>query len=89
MNVLKMAEYSHKWLKGLLWFGAAYHVLLGLLGIFAKNSVVTFAKMFYNFNLTLDPQTYWILNPLAAYMLVFGLFMAVAATDPAKYKNVI
>ena len=80
---------SAKWIKGLLWFGAVYHMLLGLLGIFAKDVVVTLAKNFYNFNLTLDAQTSWILNPLAAYMFVFGVLMAVAASDPSKYKKII
>ena len=84
-----MAENSNKWLKGLLWWGAAFHIILGLIGLFAKGAVVSIAKTFYNFNLNLDPQTYWLLNPLASYMLVFGLFMAVAASDPQKYKNII
>ena len=84
-----MAENSNNWLKGLLWWGAAFHIILGLIGLFAKGTVVLIAKSFYNFNLNLDPQTYWLLNPLASYMLVFGLFLAVSATDPQKYKNVI
>ena len=84
-----MAEYSHKWLKGLLWFVAMYHIALGLLGIFFKESAVFVAKSFFNFNLTLTPEIYWTLNPFAAYLLIFGVFMALAATDPVKYKNII
>ncbi len=84
-----MANNQNKWLKGLLWWGAAFHIILGLIGLFAKEAVITIAKSFYNFNLVLDPQTYWLLNPLASYMLVFGLFLAVAATDPQKYKSII
>ncbi|MDO8509291.1 MAG: hypothetical protein Q7S27_06450 [Nanoarchaeota archaeon] len=80
---------QNKWLSYLLWFGAVYHILLGLVGIFAKGLVASLAKNFYNFNLTLDPQTYWIINPLAAYMLIFGVFMAVTATSTTKYKSFV
>jgi len=84
-----MADNSHKWLKGLLWFVAIYHILLGLLGIFAKDLAAALASTFFNFNLTLTPEVYWVLNPFSAYVLIFGFFMALAATDPAKYKTVI
>lgn len=78
-----------KALKVLLWIVAVYHIILGLLGIFAKEFSVNLAKSFFNFNLTLTDQMYWTINPLAAYILVFGLFMALAARDPVKFKNVI
>lgn len=78
-----------KWLKILLWFGAFYHVVFALIGILGKQYAVTLAKVFYGFNLTMTPEVAWILNPLAAYMLAFGLFLGVAATDPLKYKGVI
>lgn len=84
-----MVENSNKWLKGLLWFVAIYHILLGLLGIFAKDLAASLAGIFFNFNLTLTPEMYWVLNPFAAYLLIFGVFMALAASDPVKYKNVI
>jgi len=84
-----MASNKHQSLKILLWIVAVYHIGLGLLGIFAKDFAVTLAKNFFNFNLTLTDQTYWIINPLAAYILIFGVFMALAAKDPVKYKNVI
>ncbi|MEK6828151.1 MAG: hypothetical protein AABX78_02270 [Nanoarchaeota archaeon] len=84
-----MTEKSIKWLKGLLWLVAIYHILLGLVGIFFKDLAASLAGAFFNFNLTLTPEVYWILNPFAAYVLIFGIFMALAATDPAKYKTVI
>jgi hypothetical protein len=84
-----MVGNDNKALKILLWIVAVYHIGLGLLGIFAKDFAVTLAKNFFNFNLTLTDQIYWIINPLAAYILVFGIFMALAAKDPSKYKNVI
>ena len=80
---------AKKGLKVLLWYVALYHILLGLLGIFAKGSAISLANWFFNFNLTVTPEIHWILNPFAAYVLIFGVFMAVAATNPVKYKNII
>lgn len=78
-----------KTLRTILYIVAAYHILLGLIGIFFKDYAVWAAKNFFSFNLTMDPQVYWVLNPFAAYVLIFGIFMALAATDPVKYKNII
>lgn len=80
---------TEKYLKILLWIVSGYHILLGLLGVFAKEQAVYIANNFFNFNLTLDNQMLWVLNPFAAYLLFFGIFMALAATDPKKYKKVI
>jgi len=80
---------SDKSLKVLLWVVAVYHILIGLLGIFAKDTAVFIANNFFNFNLTLTDQMTWIINPFATYLLFFGVFMAVAAMDPKKYKNII
>ena len=84
-----MAQNSYQVLKVILWIVAAYHIVLGLLGIFAKGLAVFFAKIFFNFNLTLTPEMEWVINPFVAYLLIFGVFMALAAQDPVKYKNVI
>lgn len=78
-----------KILQSILYLVAAYHILLGLIGIFFKTYAIEAAKLFFSFNLTLTPQVYWILNPFATYVLFFGIFMAIAASDPLKYKNVI
>lgn len=78
-----------KALQLILYLVAAYHILLGLVGIFFKGYAVEAAKLFFSFNLTLTPEIYWILNPFAAYVLFFGIFMVVAATDPLKYRNII
>ncbi len=80
---------TEKTLTILLWFVAAYHILLGLLGIFAKETAVFIANNFFNFNLTLTEEMLWVINPFATYLLFFGVFMAVAAMNPKKYKNVI
>lgn len=80
---------NHVALKYLLWLVAVYHIGLGLLGIFAKDFTITLAKNFFNFNLDLTNQVYWILNPFSAYVLIFGVFIALAAKNPVKYKDII
>lgn len=76
-------------LKGILLFVGIYHITIGLLGFFMKDLAIYLARTFFNFNLTLTPQVYWIINPFAAYVFIFGIFMAVAATNPVKYKAVV
>ncbi len=78
-----------KALKIILWIVAIYHIILGLLGIFAKDMAVYLANVAFNFNLTLNNEMLWVLNPFAAYLLIFGVFLAVSATNPQKYKSII
>lgn len=80
---------TEKTLKILLWIVAVYHILLGILGIFAKETAVLIANSFFNFNLTLTDEMLWIINPFSAYLLFFGVFMAVVASDPKKYKKLV
>jgi hypothetical protein len=78
-----------KILKVLLWMGAAYHIPFPLVAMFCKGCIPAMASQFYGFNITMTPQIAWLLNPLATYMLGFGMLLAVTATDPVKYKNFI
>ena len=73
----------------LLWIAAIYHIILGLIGIFLKNMVVFLAEKFFNFNLTLDDQVIWILNPWAAYFLAVGVMLIFMARDPVKHNNMV
>jgi len=50
---------------------------------------VFIANNFFNFNLTLNEELQWVINPFATYLLFFGVFIAIAAMDPKKYKNII
>jgi len=84
-----MPERSHKILKGLLWWLVVFHTVLGLLGLFAKESAVFLAEQFFNFQLELTPQMYWMLNPFAAYLFAFAGFMAIAALDPKRNTSLI
>ncbi|OGI10104.1 MAG: hypothetical protein A3I68_05965 [Candidatus Melainabacteria bacterium RIFCSPLOWO2_02_FULL_35_15] len=84
-----MSKNSNQFLQTILWFVAIYHIILGCIGIFAKDLTVVLARTFFNFNLILTDQISWVLNPFSAYLLIFGVFMALAATNPSKYKTII
>ncbi len=77
------------WLSGLLVVGAVYHVLLGLAALLFKEHAAEMARVFFRFNLTPTPELLWILNPFAAYLLAFGLTMAVAARNPGRHRPVV
>lgn len=80
---------SRSWLSGLLAVGALYHVLLGLAVLLFKERAADMAQIFFRFNLTPSPELLWILNPFAAYLLAFGLTMAVVARSPGKHLPVV
>jgi hypothetical protein len=84
-----MPERSENILKGLLWWLVVFHSVVGLLGLFAKESAVFLAEKFFNFQLELTPQMYWVLNPFAAYLFAFAGFMAIAALDPKRNTSLI
>lgn len=75
-----------KSLRVLLGVGALYHLLLGLAGLFMKDQAAELARLFFRFNLSPTPEILWLLNPFSAYLLAFGLLMAVTALDPVKYR---
>ena len=84
-----MLQRSEKVLKGLLWWLVVFHGTLGLLGLFSKESAVFLAAKFFNFQLELTTQMYWVLNPFAAYLMAFAGFMAIAARDPKRHTSLI
>jgi hypothetical protein len=84
-----MPERSENILKGLLWWLVVFHSVVGLLGLFAKESAVFLAEKLFNFQLELTPQMYWVLNPFAAYLFAFAGFMAIAALDPKRNTSLI
>src|SRR3989338_10682181 len=73
----------------LLYIIAIYHMALGIMGIFFKSQAVLIARSFFSFNLDYTSQIKWIINPFAAYVFIFGIFVWVAATNPSKYRLVI
>lgn len=84
-----MSDRSEKILKALLWWLVVFHGGLGLLVLFAKGSAEVLAERFFNFQLDLSPQMYWVLNPSAAYLLAFAAFMAIAAWNPRENVGLI
>ena len=80
---------SLKFLRFFLWFVCVFHVGIGLalnLDLGAKEWV---ARSLYsatvNWN---DAQFLYILRPLGAFMIVLGIFAAVAARDPLRYQAI-
>src|SRR3989338_4485753 len=81
---------STKLLKIVLGIVAVYHILLGIAGILIPADLISkLASQFFYFTLTVTPEVGWVIRPFASYLLVFGVFMGVAALDPSKYKLII
>lgn len=81
-----------KALKNLLYIFAVYHVGLGIIGIFFtgySELVKKVVALVFNFNLTMDAQTIWMLKPIAAYMLAMGIIAFFAAKKPENFKPII
>ena len=80
---------SLKFLRCYLWFVCAFHVGVGLavnLDIGAKEWVAgSLYSATVNWN---DPQFVYILRPLGAFMIVLGIFAAVAARDPLRCQAI-
>lgn len=79
----------NKALRMILMFASVYHIALGLAAIVLKTQAPELARVFFRFNLTPTPEVMWMLNPFAAYMLAFGLMLAVAASDPLRFRPVV
>lgn len=76
-------------LRMLLGFASGYHILLGLAVMLFKPHAPELARMFFKFNLPPTPEVLWMLNPFSAYLLAFGLMLAVAARDPVRHRPVV
>jgi hypothetical protein len=66
-----------------------YHLFIGILGMFFKNWMIFFAKVFFGFKLDSTPQMHWVINPMSAYFFIFGLIFLVAAFDPVRYRPIL
>ena len=87
--VEKTVKDKNTFLKLLLWVFAIYHIVLGVAAMFLSGLAEEVASIVFNFNLTLDTQTLWLLQPLSAYVLGFGLLMLIVLKDIKKYKPII
>ena len=73
----------------LLGVAAVYHIVLGMLGICLKSRAPEMARNLFHFNLSATPEVLWMLNPFAAYLLAFGLMLAVTAANPARFRPLV
>lgn len=79
---------SYRILKAIMWYVALYHIFVGL----SVNLSMTFTQLVADgYGATVDwtPQFIYILKPLGAFMIVLGLFAAVAARDPLRHPEIV
>lgn len=75
-------------LRWLMWFVAAFHLFVGL----SINLSPSFTQMIassYGATVDWSPQFVYILKPLGAFMIVLGIFAAIAARDPLRYSVIV
>ena len=82
-------DYYTQILKLLLWDMSVYHVLLGIIGVIYGKELEYIASSVFNLSLTITPQILSLIRPLAAYLVVFGLMMGIAAYDPKRFRPII
>ncbi len=82
-------DYYTQILKLLLWDMALYHIFLGLIGLVYGNQLEYIAHSIFNLSLVITPQILALIRPLAAYLVVFGIMMAIAAYDPKRFRPII
>lgn len=75
------------WFKIVAWFGAIYHIILGLIGTFAPNNIViSVAEATYRVAITSSSQFFYLAKFLSAYMIAFGFMLALLAYNPKKFR---
>lgn len=83
MNNIKIL----RWVSG---FVAAYHLCLGLLGMFASATFTErLISTFYGASLTVDGTLLYVTKFLAAYFIAFGCMMALVAMDPVRHLKIV
>ena len=82
-------DYYTQILRLLLWDMSLYHIFLGLIGVIYWKELEYIAKSVFNLSLTITPQILSLIRPLAAYLVVFGIMMGIAAFDPKRFRPII
>ncbi|MEW5974958.1 MAG: hypothetical protein AB1898_04020 [Acidobacteriota bacterium] len=75
-------------LKGLLWFVAGFHMIVGT-GLNVSPGLMQFMADFYGAQVDWTPQFVYILKPLGAFMFVMGMMAAAAARDPLNNRPIV
>lgn len=88
-NQLGKFDYYTQILKLLLWDMSLYHIFLGLIGLIYGKELEYIASSVFNLSLTITPQILSLIRPLAAYLVVFGIMMGIAAYDPKRFRPII
>jgi hypothetical protein len=80
---------NYLFLKLLLGWVFAGHVLTGLLAFVSGEAAVRFAASLYGADFIPHPQFLYIIRPLGVYMLGFALLQFLAIRDPWRYRPAI
>jgi hypothetical protein len=75
-------------LKGFLWFIAVFHVFVGLSLNLSPRLTQAIADA-YGARVSWTPQLVYILKPLGAFMIAFGILAAAATRDPVRYSVIV
>lgn len=90
--VLIIISHMKKTLKVLLYLFTAYHLFLGITGVLLAASpeiIKTVVALAFNFNITYNDQSIWMIRLAAAYLLIAGIMGYFAAKDPVHYKPMV
>ncbi|MDP2668472.1 MAG: hypothetical protein Q8P07_01410 [bacterium] len=80
-------ETSLKIFKFIAWFIGIYHVILGLIGIFASADLIgSVINAVYHLTIVADPRFLIAAHFASSYMLALGIMMIFVAMKPREYK---
>ncbi len=75
--------------KFILYAVGIYHIGLGSMGFLSTKLAAKITLFIFGMNLQVNPQMSYIAKLLGVYVIIFGIIMIVAATNPEKYKVII
>lgn len=76
-----------QWVSGYI---AVYHLLIGVLGIFASTAFMQdLISFFYGATLPVDATLFYTAKFVGAYFIAFGGMMWLVAMNPSKYQHLV
>lgn len=70
----------------LAWIVSVYHLILGLIGVFAPTSIIiSVAQSVFGISVTGSAEFFVLAKFIAAYMILMGIMMAFVAKKPYQY----
>jgi hypothetical protein len=79
---------AYRLLQALLWYASLSHVVIGG-GIMISSEFQRAMASVYGAEVDWNGEFIYILRPLGAFMLVFGLLLAAAALDPWRHRFIV